>query len=152
MTLMQARRAGRGFTLVELLVVIVVLGLLAGLIGPQLFGRVGEARTTTARTQMALLATALDGYRLDNGGYPTSKQGLEALWTKPSSPPVPIAWRGPYLRQPVPLDPWGRPYVFQSPVAGPEGFALRTFGKDGAVGGTGEDSDLDHTPVAKPRR
>lgn len=142
----------RGFTLVELLVVIVVLGLLAGLIGPQLFGRVGEARTTTAKTQMALLATALDGYRLDNGGYPTTKQGLEALWVKPTAPPVPLSWRGPYLRQPVPLDPWGRPYVYHSPVTGPEGFALRSLGKDGAVGGSGDDRDLDHTPVANPRR
>jgi general secretion pathway protein G len=146
------RRVRRGFTLVELLVVIVVLGLLAGLIGPQLFGRVGEARATTARTQMSLLATALDGYRLDTGGYPTTRQGLEALWTKPTQAPIPAMWRGPYLRQPVPMDPWGRPYVYQAPVAGPEGFALRTLGKDGAPGGTGDDADLSHTPVANARR
>lgn len=141
-----------GFTLIELLVVIVVLGLLAGLIGPQLFGRVGEARTTTAKTQMGLLAVALDGYRLDNGSYPTSAQGLEALWTKPSKAPIPLNWKGPYLRKPVPADPWGRAYVYAAPVPGPEGFALSSLGRDGQAGGTGEDADLAHSAAVPARR
>lgn len=139
------RRRSAGFTLIELLVVIVVLGLLAGLIGPQLFGRVGEARATTARTQLSLLSVALDGYRLDNGTYPTTAQGLAALWTKPTQGPTPLNWKGPYLRKPVPNDPWGRSYVYVAPVPGPEGFSLKTLGRDGAPGGTGEDEDLDGT-------
>jgi general secretion pathway protein G len=146
---MRARRRA-GFTLIELLVVIVVLGLLAGLIGPQLFGRVGEARATTAKTQMGLLAVALDAYRLDNGSYPTTAQGLEALWTKPTRAPIPLNWKGPYLRKPVPSDPWGRAYVYAAPVPGPEGFALSSLGRDGATGGTGEDADVDGT--ARPAR
>lgn len=144
----ERRRAG--FTLIELLVVIVVLGLLAGLIGPQLFGRVGEARATTAKTQMGLLSVALDAYRLDNGSYPTTAQGLEALWVKPTRAPIPLNWKGPYLRKPVPTDPWGRAYVYAAPVPGPEGFALSSLGRDGAAGGSGEDADVDGT--ARPAR
>ena len=131
-----------GFTLLEMLVVLVVLGLLAGLIGPQLFGRVGEARTTTARTQMELLGVALDGYRLDNGTYPTSTQGLAALIARPASPPVPLNWRGPYLRKAPPNDPWGRAYLYVSPVRGSEGFDLKSLGRDGTEGGAGEDADF----------
>jgi general secretion pathway protein G len=142
-----------GLTLMELLVVLVVLGLLAGLIGPQLFGRVGEAKTTTARTQMELLGVALDSYRLDNGAYPTTGQGLEALQTKPARPPAPANWRGPYLRKLVPADPWGRPYAYRAPVRGAEGYELVTLGRDGAAGGTGEDADLTTADVQiVPRR
>jgi general secretion pathway protein G len=137
----------------ELLVVLVVLGLLAGLIGPQLFGRVGEARGTTARTQLELLSVALDGYRLDNGNYPTSGQGLEALQVKPTRAPVPANWRGPYLRKAVPADPWGRPYQYRAPTRGTEGFELGTLGRDGAPGGTGEDADVLTADVQNaPRR
>ncbi len=150
---MPPRRRTSGFTLIELLVVIVVLGLLAGLIGPQLFGRVGEARATTAKTQMGLLAVALDGYRLDNGAYPSTAQGLEALWTKPTRAPLPLNWKGPYLRKPVPADPWGRPYVYAAPVAGPDGFALSSLGRDGQPGGAGEDADIAHSAASPiPRR
>lgn len=131
-----------GFTLLELLVVLVVLGLLAGLIGPQLFGRVGEAKATTARTQMELLGVGLDGYRLDNGSYPVTGQGLAALNTRPTSQPVPLNWRGPYLRKAVPKDPWGRPYEYVSPTSGGEGYALRSLGRDGKEGGVGEDADV----------
>lgn len=136
-------RGARGFTLLELLVVVIVLGLLAGLVAPQIFGRVGEAKSGTARTQMALLATALDSYRLDNGAYPTTEQGLEALREKPTREPVPANWRGPYLRKPVPLDPWDRPYLYRAPGSrNATTFDLATLGRDGKEGGTDEDADL----------
>lgn len=136
-------RVRRAFTLLEMLVVLVILGLLAGLIGPQLFGRVGEAKGTTAKTQLELIGVALDSYRLDNGSYPLSSQGLDALMTRPTRAPAPLNWRGPYLRKAVPADPWGRPYLYQSPArGGSDGFDLRSLGRDGAEGGTGEDADL----------
>lgn len=132
-----------GFTLLELIVVIIVLGLLVGLVAPQIFGRVGEARTTTAKTQMALIATALDNFRLDNGNYPTTAQGLQSLRQKPTINPIPFNWKGPYLRKEVPLDPWGKAYEFRSPgVRNPSGYDLMSFGRDGKSGGTGEDADL----------
>jgi len=135
-----ARR--RAFTLLELLVVIIVLGLLAGLVAPQIFGRVGEAKVTTARTQMSLLGTALDSYRLDNGAYPTTEQGLQALREKPTREPLPMNWRGPYLRKAIPLDPWGRPYSYKSPGERTvNGYDLASLGRDGKAGGTGEDED-----------
>jgi general secretion pathway protein G len=128
---------------VELLVVIIVLGLLVGLVAPQIFGRVGEAKVTTARTQMTLLGTALDSYRLDNGIYPTSEQGLVALRVKPTREPIPSNWKGPYLRKDIPLDPWDRPYQYRAPgIRNATGYDLATPGRDGAEGGTGEDADL----------
>ena len=137
------RRPSRGFTLLELLVVIIVLGLLAGLVAPQIFGRVGEAKVTTARTQMSLVGTALDSYRLDNGAYPTTEQGLQALREKPTREPIATNWRGPYLRKEVPLDPWGRASVYRAPGSrNPNGYDLSTLGRDGTEGGTGEDADL----------
>jgi len=132
----------RGFTLIELLVVIIVLGLLAGLVGPQILGRLSEAKTTTARTQIDLLGVALDSYRLDNGSYPSGEQGLAALRDRPAREPAPTNWRGPYLRKPVPLDPWGRPYIYTIASIQATGFELRTLGKDGKPGGEGEDADI----------
>ena len=99
--------AKRGFTLIEILVVIIVIGLLAALVGPRIIGRVSEAKSATARTQIELLSLALDNYRLDNGTYPTTEQGLAALQEKSTRDPVPTNWRGPYLKKAVPLDPWG---------------------------------------------
>ncbi len=131
----------RGFTLLELVVVIIVLGLLVALVAPQIFGRVGEARDVAAKTQMSLLGTALDNYRLDNGSYPSTAQGLAALRTKPASGVT--NWRGPYLRKEVPMDPWGRPFVYASPGArNPNGFDILTLGRDGKDGGAGEDADI----------
>lgn len=132
----------RGFTLIELVVVIIVLGLLAGLVGPRIFGRVSEAKTTTARTQIELLGVALDSYRLDNGSYPTTEQGLEALRERPVREPVPANWKGPYLRKAVPLDPWGQPYVYTTGSNQAAEFELRSLGKDGKPGGEGEDADI----------
>jgi general secretion pathway protein G len=132
-----------GFTLLELIVVIVVLGLLAGLVAPQIFGRLGEAKDVAARTQMSLIGTALDNYRLDNGVYPTTAQGLQALRERPASGIPAPNWRGPYLRKDVPLDPWNRPYIYHSPgERNPNGYDLTTLGRDGRAGGTGEDADL----------
>ena len=133
----------RGFTLIELLVVIIVLGLLATLVGPRILGRVTEAKSATARTQLSLLETALDSYKLDVGSYPTSEQGLDALEKVPTREPVPINWRGPYVRRDVPNDPWGRPYVYKSPGEhNPTSFDLSTLGRDGQTGGEGEDADV----------
>jgi general secretion pathway protein G len=147
-----SRRLTRaGFTLIEMLVVLVLLGLLAGLIGPQLFGRVSEARSTTARTQIELIGVALDSYRLDNGSYPTTAQGLDALMTRPTRPPATPNWRGPYLRKALPQDPWSRPYVYASPVQGGEGYALRSLGRDGREGGSGEDADVGAVPPTVKR-
>ena len=135
-------RNTRGLTLIEILVVIIVLGLLAGLVAPQIIGRVSEARGATARTQIELLSVALDNYRLDNGRYPTTQQGLEALRTEPTEP-VPHNWRGPYVRKEVPLDPWDRPYIYRSPGdVNPRGYDLLTLGADGVPGGEDEDTDI----------
>ncbi|PYO68186.1 MAG: type II secretion system protein GspG [Gemmatimonadetes bacterium] len=137
------RSKPQGFTLIEILVVIIVLGLLAALVGPRILGRVSEARSATARTQIDLLGLALDNYRLDNGEYPTTEQGLAALQEKPSREPLPLNWRGPYLKKAVPLDPWGRPYLYKSPGEhNPTGYDLFTFGRDGQPGGEDEDADI----------
>lgn len=141
---MPSRTAGRdGFTLIEIMVVIVVLGALAALVAPNVFRHVGASKETTARSQVELLGAALDAYRLDNDLYPSTAQGLEALREEPTHEPRPRSWRGPYLRKAVPLDPWGRPYVYRSP--GPEGsggYELLSQGRDGREGGEGEDADI----------
>jgi len=141
---MRARSDARaGFTLIELLVVIIVIGLLAGLVAPQIVGRVSEARVTTAKAQLELLDIALESYRLDNGRVPTTEQGLAALRDRPTRGPAPLDWRGPYLKKPVPRDPWGNAYVYQAPgTRNPGSYDLVSFGRDGKPGGTGEDADL----------
>jgi general secretion pathway protein G len=132
-----------GLTLIEIVVVIIVLGLLAGLVGPQIIGRVSEAKTSTAQTQIELFSVALDNYRLDNGRYPTTEQGLQALRQKPVSEPVPYNWRGPYLQKEIPLDPWGQPYVYRSPGdVNSTTYDLLTLGRDGQPGGEDEDADV----------
>jgi general secretion pathway protein G len=137
------RLSRAGFTLIELLVVIIILGLLAGLVAPQIIGRVSEAKSKTARTQVELLSVALDNYRLDNSTYPTTEQGLAALNARPDREPAPANWRGPYLRKAVPLDPWGRPYIYKSPGdANRRGFDLLSLGRDGQPGGEDEDADV----------
>jgi general secretion pathway protein G len=138
-----APRPRIGFTLLELVVVIIVLGLLAAIVAPQILGRVSDARTTAAQTQVELFGTALDSYRLDNGSYPTTEQGLAALRERPARAPVPTNWRGPYLRKDVPVDPWGKPYLYRSPgERNATGYDLSSLGRDGKVGGEGEDKDV----------
>jgi general secretion pathway protein G len=132
-----------GFTLIELLVVIIVIGLLASIVGPRILGRVSEAKSATARTQIELLGTALDNYKLDNGAYPTTEQGLAGLQEKPAREPIPPNWRGPYLQKAIPTDPWGRPYNYASPGEhNPTGYDLWTLGRDGQPGGEGDDADI----------
>ncbi len=137
------RRVPSGFTLIELLVTIAIIATLAAIVAPALFGNVGQARVNSARSQIQILALALDAYRLDNDAFPTSDQGLEALRTLPASGEPPANWKGPYLRQLVPIDPWGRPYVYAAPgIVNPNSYDLYTLGKDGKPGGEGEDADI----------
>jgi general secretion pathway protein G len=132
-----------GFTLIELIVVILVISVLAGLVGPMVFGNVADARVQGARAQIEMFGLALDAYRLDAGAYPTTEQGLAALRTQPRGDPVPPRWRGPYLRRDVPADPWGRPYTYRAPgLANANGYDLYTLGRDGRPGGEGEDADI----------
>ena len=122
---------------------IAIIATLAAIVAPALFGNVGEARRNSARSQVQILALALDAYRLDNDAFPTTDQGLEALRTMPVSGTPPANWKGPYLRQLVPMDPWGRPYVYTAPgIANPNSYDLYTLGKDGKSGGEGEDADI----------
>jgi general secretion pathway protein G len=142
MTEHKPNRRRRGFTLIEILVVIVVIAILATLVAPNVFQHVGTAKSTTAKSQIEMIASALDAYRLDTGAYPTTAQGLQALQEIPSIDP-PANWRGPYLRKAVPLDPWGRPYVYLSPgEVNPTGFDLFSYGADGQLGGEGENADI----------
>jgi len=137
------RRRRAGFTLIELLVVIAIIATLAAVVAPSLFGNVGEARRSAAKSQIEILALALDAYKLDNEDYPTTQQGLDALRTIPTGGSQAMNWKGPYLRQNVPLDPWRRPYMYVSPgQSNPMGYDLYTLGKDGKPGGTGEDADI----------
>lgn len=128
----------RGFTLLELLVVLVVLGLLAGIVAPRYFNQLGKSEAKVARAQIEGLVKALDIYRLENGRYPSTDQGLTALVVPPGDEP---RWDGPYLQKGVPLDPWGREYVYRSP--GEHGdYDLLSLGKDGLPGGTGDNAEI----------
>jgi len=132
----------RGFTLIEILVVIVVIAILASLVAPNIFQNVGAAKEATTRSQIEMLGAALDAYRLDNGKYPPTTSGLEALNTKPSDEST-SNWRGPYLRKAVPLDPWRHPYIYKAPgEANPRGYDLLSYGADGQPGGEGENADI----------
>ncbi|PYO12930.1 MAG: type II secretion system protein GspG, partial [Candidatus Rokuibacteriota bacterium] len=128
----------RGFTLIELLVVIIVLGLLVGLVGPRLFGRVGQSKQAAARAQIELLGAALDQYRLDIGSYPNSGQGLDALQRNPNV----NNWNGPYLKKAVPKDPWGNQYKYRCCPGQNGEYDLWSEGADGAPGGEGENADI----------
>lgn len=134
-----------GFTLIELMVVIVILGLLVGIIGYRILGRTEEAKRTVAALQIRNLVNALQLYKLDNGVYPTTEQGIEALVRRPSAHPVPANYpAGGYLEGGrVPLDPWGRLYAYVSPGPGGLDFVIRSFGADGQEGGEGESADVD---------
>lgn len=137
-----------GFTLIEMLVVLVLVGLLAGLVGPRLFSRVDTAKAQTAQAQISLLKGALEALRLDVGDYPRSADGLSWLVTAPPDPQLASKWRGPYLNAAVPLDPWGRPYQYAPPASSNQSFTLVSLGADGKPGGAGNDADVGD--VAKP--
>jgi general secretion pathway protein G len=128
----------KGFTLLELLVVIVIIGLLAGYVAPRYFGQVGKSEVQVARAQLDSLEKALDQYRLDTRHYPTAEQGLDALVNKPTNE---ASWSGPYLKKAVPADPWGHPYVYRVPGARGD-YDLYSLGRDGKPGGSGEDADI----------
>lgn len=133
-----AGRGPAGFTLLELLVVMVIIGLLASYVGPKYFAQVGKSETRAAMAQIDAFSKALDQYRLDTGRYPTTEQGLAALVVRPENHP---RWNGPYLNKAVPADPWGRPYQYRQP--GQHGdFDLFSFGKDGQAGGSAEGADV----------
>jgi general secretion pathway protein G len=140
------RRQGRrrdGFTLIELLVVIAIIGTLAAVVAPAVFRNVGDAKVSAAKSQIEIFAMALNSYRLDNDDYPATDQGLEALRTAPPNGEAPRNWKGPYLSRLIPLDPWGRPYVYVAPGSeNPTSFDLYTLGRDGKTGGQGEDADV----------
>lgn len=127
-----------GFTLLELLVVLVVLGLLAGLVAPKYFSQLGRSEAKVARAQIEGLGKALDLYRLEVGHYPSSEQGLQALVIAPSGEQ---RWKGPYLQKAVPQDPWGRDYIYRSPGENGD-YDLLSMGKDGQPGGEGEDAEV----------
>jgi general secretion pathway protein G len=130
----------KGFTLLELLVVMVIIGLLAGYVGPKYFSQIGKSEVKAARAQMDALGKAVDQFRLDVGRYPTTEEGLASLIARPAS----IAkWDGPYLTKGVPADPWGNPYIYKSP--GEHGdYDLISLGKDGRTGGEGDNADINN--------
>lgn len=139
MTRMRSSRGDAGFTLLELLVVMVIIGLLAGFVAPRYFAQVGKSQVKAARAQIDALDKALDQYRIDVGHLPTTEQGLAALNAAPQGEQN---WAGPYLKKEVPLDPWGNPYVYAEPGTHNNDFDLMSYGKDGRQGGTGEAADL----------
>lgn len=128
----------RGFTLLELLVVMVIIGMLAAYVGPRFFSQIGKSEVKAARAQIDALEKALDQYRLDTGRYPSTEQGLASLMTQPAGVGK---WSGPYLKKAVPMDPWGNAYVYRMPGEHGE-FDLLSYGKDGQPGGTGEAEDI----------
>lgn len=136
-----------GFSLVELLVVLVIMGLLAGVVAPRLFGKVDQSRVTTAQTQIKTLRSAVENLHLDIGRYPTPEEGLELLSKAPADPSLAPRWRGPYLDDALPLDPWGKPYQYGVPGAGGQPFALYSWGADMKPGGEGDAKDLGILPA-----
>jgi len=128
----------RGFTLIEIMIVVIIIGLLAGLVGPRLFGKLTQAKQKAAKAQIELFGTALDAFRLDVGRYPTTEEGLKILREKPSGVDM---WKGPYLPKEIPVDPWGKAYIYKSPGEHGE-YDLLSFGLDGVEGGEGENQDV----------
>jgi len=128
-----------GFTLLELLVVIVIIGLLAAYVGPKYFSQLGKSEVTIAKAQIEAFEKSLDTFRLDVGRYPSTEEGLGALLTAPAA--ATAKWNGPYLKKSVPPDPWGHPYQYKAPGAKSE-FDIISLGRDGQPGGSGEDADI----------
>ncbi|GAA5175882.1 type II secretion system major pseudopilin GspG [Niveibacterium umoris] len=132
------RRLAAGFTLLELLVVVAIIGMLAALVGPRVFGHVAKSEVTTAKAQIEAFSRALDAYRLDVGTYPDAAIGLQALLRAPADAK---RWNGPYLLKDIPSDPWGNPYQYRKPGSRGE-YEILSLGRDGAPGGSGEDADI----------
>ncbi|HVY05601.1 MAG TPA: type II secretion system major pseudopilin GspG [Burkholderiales bacterium] len=143
---LSGKRSRRGFTLLELLVVMVIIGLLASYVGPKYFGQIGKSEVKVARAQIDALDKALSQYRLDVGRFPATEQGLAALVAAPSGE---AKWSGPYLAKAVPLDPWGRPYQYKCCPGDHGDFDLYSLGKDGVTGGSGEQAAVTNWTVQK---
>lgn len=141
------KAGARGFTLLEMLVVLVIIGLLVGLVGPRLFSKVDQSKVSTAQTQVKLLRGAVENVRLDIGRYPTAEEGLSLLTRAPADSAQASRWRGPYLDDALPLDPWGNAYQYALPGADSHPFALFSFGADGQRGGDGDAKDIGIMPV-----
>ncbi|AST29505.1 type II secretion system major pseudopilin GspG [Ralstonia pseudosolanacearum] len=129
----------RGFTLLELLVVVAIIGLLAAYVGPRYFAQLGKSEVGVAKAQLQAFEKAVDQYRLDTGHFPTTEQGLKALTSAPTGE---TRWGGPYLKKDVPLDPWGHAYEYRQPGANGREYDIVSYGRDGAAGGEGENADL----------
>lgn len=133
----------RGFTLIEIMVVVVILGILAALVVPTIMSRPDQAKATVARTDVNAIASALEMYRLDNGFYPSAEQGLDALVTEPSGSPEPRRWNSDGYLPKLPIDPWGRPYQYDVPgTHNPRSFDVYSLGADGRVGGDGVNAEV----------
>ncbi len=141
------RLAQCGFTLLEMLVVLVIIGLLAGLVGPRLFSKIDQSKVTTAQVQVKMLRSSIESLRLDIGRYPTADEGIGLLSKPPSDAALAARWRGPYLDDALPPDPWGNPYQYALPGADGQGFALYSFGSDGKRGGEGDARDIGTLPA-----
>ena len=141
-TIGKSSRLERGFTLLEMLVVLVIIGLLVSLVGPRLFSKVDSAKAQTAAAQIKLLRGAVETMRMDINVYPTEEQGLRLLTDQPSDAALRQRWKGPYLEGAVPLDPWGNPYIYRPPEASGRPFTLVSLGGDGNPGGEGADQDI----------
>ena len=136
---LRRRALRRGFTLLELLVVMVIIGLLAAYVGPRYFAQLGKSERGSAKAQIEAFSRALDAFRLDTGHYPSTAQGLTALAARPADEPK---WNGPYLQKSPPPDPWGQPYQYRQPGTGEAEFDLLSFGKDSKPGGDGDNADI----------
>ena len=143
---MYTKKSHQGFTLIEILVVLVIIGMLAGLVGPKLFTKVDASKVQTAQTQVKMLKGTLEALRLDIGRFPTEAEGLAILNTPPADEKLKIRWRGPYLDEQLPQDPWGNPYQYSLPGASGQPFALYSLGADGKRGGENFDADVGYRP------
>jgi len=143
---MKSRRENLGFTLLEMLVVLVIIGLLAGLVGPKLFSKVDSSKIQTSQTQVKMLKGTLETMRLDISRFPTPSEGLALLNEAPKDEKIAGKWKGPYLDEALPPDPWGNPYQYSVPGANGQPMAIYSFGADGKKGGEGNDADIGILP------
>jgi general secretion pathway protein G len=138
---MKSKQQQLGFTLLELLVVIVIIGLLAAFVAPKYFGQIGKSKTQVAKAQIEAFDKAIDQFRIDTGHYPSTEQGLIALFVQPANEPM---WHGAYLKKSIPPDPWGNAYLYKAPGSDGRDFEIVSYGNDGKSGGAGEDLDVNN--------